>query len=63
MSGKEFYTVEEFAAMIHASPVHVRKACASGEIPARKVLRRWVISVEQLQDQIRQETRSRGGGD
>lgn len=63
MNSKAFYTVAEFAELIHATPENVRKACAAGEIPARKVLRRWIISAEQVQEQIRADTRSRGGGE
>lgn len=42
------YTIEEFAKLMDIQPTTVRKMCAEGELPAKKLARRWFISNQGL---------------
>lgn len=42
------YTIEEFAELMDIQATTVRKMCSSGELPAKKLARRWFISNQGL---------------
>lgn len=42
------WTVEEFAALMDIQETTVRKMFAEGELPAKKLARRWFISNQSL---------------
>jgi excisionase family DNA binding protein len=46
--GKQFLLVKEFAGMLGAKPSTVLKWIRSGDLPAVKLGRRWVIPVEMV---------------
>jgi len=41
---KEILTLEEAAELLHISPRALREAASRGEVPARKIARRWRFS-------------------
>jgi len=52
-------TVEEVAALLEMSPATVRRKCAGGDLPARKVGRNWLIDGDSLPRLTRRTTRRR----
>lgn len=40
---QEYYTVDEAARILRVTAETVRRLCKSGQMPARKIGRRWLI--------------------
>lgn len=58
MSEDEYITVEEAATRLGISPATVKRRCSSGELPARKVGRGWVLEATRLPPpRVRRPTR------
>ena len=47
---KIYYDVDDVAEILKVSPKGVRALCASGEIKAAKILKKWIIKRENLED-------------
>lgn len=57
----DFMTVADFAQQIGTTERTVRASCQRGELPARKICGRWVISKNGLDASIREKEAEKGG--
>ena len=49
---KDFYTVRDIAEQLDVTEKSVRRLISSGELPASKVIGKWVVSAENLKNFI-----------
>jgi len=57
---KDLYTVRDIAQQLNVQERSVRRLILSGELPASKVLRKWVVTAENLKAYI--DSMSKSGG-
>jgi len=58
---KDFYTVKDIADQLHVKEKAVRRLITAGELPASKVLNKWVVTAENLKAFV--DSREAGASD